>query len=53
MPDKKPHPNDWLEVHNPATPDAPTAKVQRKSYDAVWKGNGFKLGPAPKAKADA
>jgi hypothetical protein len=48
---KKPHPNDWVEIHNPALPDSPTSKVQRKSYEAVWKGKGFKLGPQPeKAK---
>ncbi len=52
MPDKaSPHPNDWVEIHHPEN-GTPTSKVQRKSFDAVWKERGFKIGPAPaKAKA--
>ena len=41
---RKPHRNDWVVIHNPAVP-GPDSKVQRKSYEAVWKDKGFKLGP--------
>ncbi len=53
---KKPHRNDWVVMHNPAVP-GPDAKVQRKSFEAVWGvpvddgGPGFKLGPRPDKKA--
>lgn len=47
--EKQPHPNDWVVIHHPGL-DAPASKVQRKSFEAVWKDKGFKIGPKPEAK---
>lgn len=46
----KKNPKEWITIHNPNV-EGPDAKVQRKSFDAVWGvsvadgGPGFKEGP--------